>query len=62
MCPGLNLRCSSCNGMADIALLFVESREIFSCDQNTLSILDRLDFYVWEDVPAGGRLTGLYLF
>ena len=26
MCPGLNLRCSSCNGMADIASLFVEIR------------------------------------
>ena len=32
MCPGLNLRCSSCNGMADIASLFVEIREFISCD------------------------------
>ena len=62
MRPGLNLRCSSCNGMADIASLFVEIREIISCDQNTRSILDGLDFHVWEDVPTGGLLTYLYLF
>ena len=62
MRPGLNLRCSSCNRMADIASLFVEIREFISCDENTRSILDGLDFYVWEDVPAGGLLTGLYLF
>ena len=46
--------CSSCNGIANSPSLFVEIREIISCDVNTRSILDGLDFYVWEDVPAGG--------
>ena len=40
---------SSCNGMADNASLFVE-------------YFGWIGFYVWEDVPAGGLLTGLYLF
>ena len=51
--------CSSCNGMADSVSLFVEIREIISCGLNTSSILDGLNFYVWEDVPEGGLLTGL---
>ena len=52
--------CSSCNGMADSASsLFVEIREFISCDINTRSILDGLNFYVWEDVPARGLFTGL---
>ena len=54
--------CSSCNGIADSASLFVEIRELISCDINTRSIPDGLDFYVWEDIPAGGLFTGLYLF
>ena len=29
MCPGRNLRCSSCNEMADIVSLFVEIRDLF---------------------------------
>ena len=37
--------CSSCNGMADNASLFVE-------------YFGWIEFYVWEDVPAGGLLTG----
>ena len=48
--------------MADSASLFVEIQEFISCELNTRSILDGLDFHVWEDVPAGGLLTGLYLF
>ena len=39
----------SCNGMADNASLLVEYS-------------GWIGFYVWEDVPAGGLLTGLYLF
>ena len=54
--------CSTCNGMADNASLFVEIREFISCDLNTRSTMDGLDFYVWKDVPAKGLLTGLYLF
>ena len=48
--------------MTDSVSLFVEIREFISCDLGTRSILDGLDFYVWEDVPAGGLLTGSYLF
>ena len=48
--------------MADSASLFVEIREFISCDLDTRSILDGLNFYVWKDVPVGGLLTGLYLF
>ena len=36
--------CSSCNGMADNASLFVENRELISCDLNIHIILDGLDF------------------
>ena len=39
--------------MADIALLFVEIRGFISCDLNTRSILDGLDFYVWEMFQQG---------
>ena len=48
--------------MAASVSLFLDIREIISCDINTRSILDGLDFYVCEDVPAGGLFTGLYLF
>ena len=41
--------CSSCNGMADNASLFVE-------------YFGWIGFHVWENVPAGGLFTGLYLF
>ena len=58
----LSRSCSSCNGMADSASLFIEIREFISCDINTRSTFDGLEFYVWEDVPAGGLLTCLYLF
>ena len=46
MRPGLNLRCSSYNGMTDIASLFDEIREFISRDLNTRSILDGLEFHV----------------
>ena len=48
--------------MADSASLFLDIREFISCNINTRSILDGLDFYVWEDVPAVGLFKGLYLF
>ena len=41
--------CSSCNGMADNASLFVE-------------YFGWIGFYVLEDAPAEGLLTGLYRF
>ena len=46
--------CSSCNGMADNASLFVEIREITSCDYNTRSILNGLDFIFGKMFQQGG--------